>query len=94
MLFSKLGLGVNDLNKDNKKENSLKKSLIFSFSLLGQIGFATALPLVIFGLLGRYLDNKFGTSPYLFLIGILFATIQIYFYIREIVKKSMNNFDK
>lgn len=66
--------------------------MIFSFSLIGQIGFATALPLVIFGLLGRYLDNKYGTAPYLFLTGIFLATVQIYFYIRKIVEKANKNF--
>lgn len=77
----------------DRKENSLKKSIIFSFSLIGQIGFATALPLVIFGLLGRYLDHKLGTSPYLFLLGILIATVQIYFYIRKIVRDATDRFD-
>ncbi len=80
------------MNRDEKKDNSLKKNVIFSFSLIGQVGFATALPLVIFGLLGRYFDNKFETSPYLFLLGLLIATIQIYFYIRGIVKNAMKDF--
>lgn len=80
-------------NKNDKKEDSLRNSVVFSFSLIGQIGFATALPLVIFSLLGKYFDNKLGTSPYLFLLGILIATIQIYFYIRKIVKKAMGNFN-
>lgn len=78
--------------KDDNKENSLKKSIVFSFSLIGQIGFATAIPLVVFGLLGRYLDGKFGTTPYLFLVGIAVATIQIYFYIRSIVQRVIKNF--
>lgn len=73
---------------------TLKKSLIFSFSLLGQIGFATALPLLIFGLLGRYLDHKYGTGPYLFLTGLVVATIQIYFYLKNIVKKAFEHFEK
>ena len=66
----------------------MKKSLVFSFSLIGQIGFATATPLVIFGLLGRYLDNQYATSPWLFLLGILLATVQIYFYLRSIVRRA------
>ena len=64
----------------------MKKNLVFAFALIGQIGLATSLPLVIFGLLGRYLDRKFGTSPYLFLLGLLIATIQIFFYLRKIVE--------
>lgn len=71
----------------------MKKSLIFSFSLIGQIGFATALPLVIFGLIGRYFDQKYGTSPYLFLAGILIATFQVYFYLKKIVKSARKNFN-
>ena len=66
----------------------MKKSLVFSFSLIGQIGFATAIPLVIFGLAGRYLDKQLGTAPWLFLIGLAIATIQIYFYLRNIVRKA------
>jgi len=64
----------------------MKKSLIFSFSYIGQIGFATAIPLVIFAILGRWLDNKYDTSPYLLLLGIIIASIQIFFYLRKIVQ--------
>lgn len=70
----------------------MKKSLVFSFSLIGQIGFATALPLVIFGLIGQKLDHKFGTAPYLFILGLLIATIQIFFYLRRIIKKAQKEF--
>jgi len=66
--------------------------MIFSFSLIGQIGFATALPLVIFGLLGRYLDNKYGTAPYLFLAGLFLATVIVYFTLRKIVRDAIRNF--
>jgi len=64
----------------------MKKSLIFSFSYIGQIGFATAIPLVTFAILGRWLDNKYDTSPYLLLLGIIIASIQIFFYLRKIVQ--------
>jgi len=64
----------------------MKKSLLFSFSYIGQIGFATAIPLVIFAVLGRWLDKKYGTSPYLLLLGILVATVQIFFYLRKIIQ--------
>jgi len=72
----------------------LKKSLIFSFSLIGQIGFATALPLVIFGLAGRYLDRMYGTKPIFLLIGFAVATVIVYFYLRKIVKESTEKFKK
>ncbi len=72
----------------------MKKSLIFSFGLIGEIGFATALPLVIFGKLGRYLDTRWGTTPYLFYTGVALASIQIFFYLWMIVKKASEDFQK
>ena len=72
----------------------MKKSLIFSFSLIGQIGFATALPLVIFGLLGRYLDKIYNTGHWFFFAGLLIATIQIFFYLKYIVKKASEQIQK
>jgi len=45
-----------------------------SFSALGlawNLGYTIAVPLVALALLGRYLDKKLGTSPWLLLIGIL-----------------------
>lgn len=74
--------------------NKMKKSLIFAFGFIGQIGFATALPLVVFGLLGRYLDGRFGTAPYLFLVGLASATVLIYFILKKLVKDAIKEFDK
>lgn len=71
----------------------MKKSLLFSFGLIGQIGFATAIPLVVLGLLGRYLDSQFGTAPYLFLSGLAIATVLIYFTLRKIIKEAIEQFN-
>lgn len=43
----------------------------FAFDL----GFVIALPLVVLGLLGKYLDGKMGTEPWLTLSGILVAIV-------------------
>jgi len=43
--------------------------------LAGELGFLIILPLLIFALAGRWLDQKFGTSPWLFLSGTLLAII-------------------
>lgn len=68
----------------------MKKSLFFSFSFIGKIGFSTALPLVIFGIAGRYFDKKLGTSPYLLLLGILLATIFVFFIVKRIVQQAIS----
>lgn len=72
----------------------MKKSLFFAFGMIGQIGFVTAIPLVALALLGRYLDRHFGTDPYLFLSGILVATIMIYFILKKIIKDTISTFNK
>jgi len=72
----------------------MKDNLFFAFGFIGKIGFATALPLVFFGLVGRFIDNRLGTSPKLFLAGLAIATVLVYFTIRHIVKKALKDFEK
>ena len=35
-----------------------------------EVGFSIAMPIVIFALIGRFIDNQFGTSPVVLLVGI------------------------
>lgn len=44
-------------------------------NLAFDMGFIIALPLVAFGLLGKYLDGKLGTEPWLTIAGIFLAII-------------------
>lgn len=37
------------------------------------LGYIIAIPLVVFALLGRFLDKKLGTSPFLLLAGLILA---------------------
>lgn len=46
-----------------------------ALGLAWQLGYTIAIPIVVFGLAGRWLDKKYGTSPLLLLVGIFFATI-------------------
>lgn len=46
------------------------------FQALGyawQFGYTIVVPLVLFGVLGRWLDRKLGTAPWLFLAGVVFS---------------------
>jgi len=72
----------------------VKKSLLFSLNLFGQIGFGVAIPLVVLGLLGRYLDQKFGSSPYLTLAGIALAVVITFFYLRKVVQEAIEQAKK
>lgn len=49
-----------------------------SWSALGfawQLGYSITVPIVIFAFIGRFLDKKMGTSPWLLLGGILMSII-------------------
>lgn len=72
----------------------MKKSLLFSLSLFGQIGFGVAIPLVVLGLLGRYLDTKFNTGHILVIVGIVLAVVITFFYLRKIVKEAIEEVNK
>jgi F0F1-type ATP synthase assembly protein I len=72
-------------------EKDDKKKTFSALSLAWELGYSIALPLVIFALLGRWLDGKLATSPWLFLLGIILAvSISSYLVYRktmEIIKK-------
>ena len=53
-------------NKENEKEFS-------ALGLAWELGYTIAVPLVALALLGRFLDKKLGTSPWLLLFGILLS---------------------
>lgn len=71
----------------------MKKSLVFSLSLLGYVGIATATPAVLLGLLGRYLDRYFNSSPK-FLIGLMvLALVMSLLIIKRIAEKAAKSLD-
>jgi F0F1-type ATP synthase assembly protein I len=57
------------MNEENKKDSWSAVSLAW------ELGYAIAIPLVVLALLGRFLDKKIGTSPWLLLTGILLSIL-------------------
>ncbi|RJR31789.1 AtpZ/AtpI family protein [Candidatus Parcubacteria bacterium] len=59
------------------KDNKIKKNNGYSFalSLAADLGWMIALPIIIFAIAGRYLDQKFNSSPILLLAGIFLSII-------------------
>jgi len=68
-----------------------KTKVILALSVAFQLGFAIAIPLVGFLWLGIYLDEKFKTSPWLFILAIIlglgFAFFQLRYFILPFLKK-------
>lgn len=63
-----------------KKE---KSGVMAALGLAGQLGYIIALPIVILALGGRFLDQRYGTSPLFLIVGMALAvavtTIWMYF---------------
>lgn len=51
------------------------KSDFSALKMAWELGYTIAIPLVVFALVGRLLDKKLGTSPFLLLIGILISLV-------------------
>lgn len=70
---------------EDKKKQLFTKAFAFSI----EFGFSIAIPLIVFGLAGKWLDAKFGTK-YLVFVGIVLAitstTVWITKRIKEMVK--------
>ena len=64
-----LGREKSNFGKTMKKEDK-------QFSAIGlawELGYTIAVPIVALALLGRFLDKKLGTSPWILLFGILLS---------------------
>ncbi|MBI4053923.1 MAG: AtpZ/AtpI family protein [Candidatus Doudnabacteria bacterium] len=55
--------------------NTSRKTKLKIISFAFEFGFIIALPIVIFLLAGKYLDDRLGTAPYLKILGVLLAII-------------------
>lgn len=64
-------------SKDKKTEDG---GVFVALSLVFEIGYLVTIPAVIFSFAGRYLDTRFGTSPWFLLLGI-FAFILLSSYL-------------
>lgn len=63
---------------NTKEEDKTKKEKIILWNTMAfawELGYTIAVPLVIFALLGRFLDNKYEASPIFLIVGIFFAMI-------------------
>ena len=75
-------------------KNCMKKSLLFSFSLIGMIGLVTAVPLFILGLFGSILDQRWNTGRDFFVLSCAVSVVITYFLIRKIVKVASKKLEK
>lgn len=60
-------------DEQNPKPNPSKISNKQMVSLSFEMGFIIALPLIVFGMVGKWLDQKYGTDNLFVLVGIALA---------------------
>jgi hypothetical protein len=64
----------NPIPKDqNPKKSQIPNDKWGLVGLATELGYIIALPLLAFALIGKYLDGKLHTSPWLTLVGIIMA---------------------
>jgi len=72
---------------DKNEKSNWRQAL----SLLGQLGYVIAIPLVILALAGRFIDKKYGTSPWFLIAGMFLALIISTFWVYRKTAEIMNN---
>ncbi len=75
------------------KSNNPDKSF-FALNLAWRLGYMIAVPLVVFALVGRVLDKKLGTAPWLLLAGILVSVSISAFAVYKEALKVIGNEDR
>ena len=78
------------MEDSQQKPNDGKLSRWGMVNLAFDMGFVIALPLVGLGLIGKFLDAKFGTEPWLTLIGIVFAIVTTTIWLTRKLKNYLN----
>ncbi|HBO16712.1 MAG: hypothetical protein US66_C0011G0006 [Candidatus Moranbacteria bacterium GW2011_GWD2_37_9] len=73
--------------EDDRK--SKRQSIVFSLAF--ELGFMIAVPIVIFSLLGGFLDKKMETSPIFILIGVFISIFVSGYSIYQKIKSITDN---
>lgn len=61
--------------EENGKTGDSRRTLLAEFAPFLTLGMQLALPVVVFFFLGRWLDQKFETAPWLMIAGLAIGTI-------------------
>ena len=72
--------------KDKKTEN---EGVIYALSLVFELGYIIAIPIVIFALSGRLFDRKLESSPIFLLLGISVAILLSSYFVHRKIKRIM-----
>ena len=57
-----------------------------ALALLGQLGFSIAIPPAVLAFLGNWADQRFGTGPWLLLVGIVLGALLAFYTLYRMLK--------
>ncbi len=60
---------------ETPKKYSDREYYLFALRIAGDFGVSIAAPVVVFAILGQYLDEKYGTWPWLLVLGFILAAL-------------------
>lgn len=61
--------------QDEPKSTGDRRYYIFALRIMGEIVYLIAVPVVVLALVGKWLDGKFGTKPWLLITGFVLAAL-------------------
>lgn len=64
---------MDENQQQNQAPKSDRKYYMFGLKIAGDFGISIAAPVVLFALSGQYLDEKYGTGPWLLIAGFVLA---------------------
>ncbi|TSC84816.1 MAG: Uncharacterized protein G01um101413_200 [Parcubacteria group bacterium Gr01-1014_13] len=63
------------MQENQPKKTTSREYHLFAFKMLGDFGASIAAPVVIFVLIGQYLDDKYAKSPLFTILGFVLAAL-------------------
>jgi F0F1-type ATP synthase assembly protein I len=79
------------MNENQTPENKKKMSKMGMLSLAWELGYVIALPLVLFGYIGKLVDTKLSTKPWFALLGIVVAIFSTTIWLTRKIKDYLKN---
>jgi len=73
-----------------KKKKQDKFNFYYSISLVGQVGWTVAVPLIVFILIGVFLDKQFGTKPAFIFAGLGLGILVSFYSLYKLLKPFMS----
>lgn len=76
--------------KDKQVKTTDREYYLFAFRIIGDFGVTIAVPVIIFVLIGQYLDALYGTKPWVLIAGFVLAGLLT----AKLIHKKANRYGK